>query len=267
MLQLCVHFLLHFIVVKYFFVLAPVSNFGNFVKQIFVLASLGILSFVLFCVCTFSPCYLFVLCVPFLSFVLCASCPFICPVRCLVFYLPCKFFPLSCVLFVSFTLCPYICIFFPVACPVCPYPFICRMFPLSFYLLGVFLAFYFPPCVLCPFICPFCHFLCIYTLCSLSFALCVHSLHLPYVLCSFPCIYTVCSLSFCFPCVSFSLPIHFLFALCVSAPSIQVNGTMRYKSGYHHHHVSFVLTRRRPVRGQCVPTDLFREQRRQVVHL
>ena len=197
-----------------------------------ILASLGHLSFVFFfCVCLVHPLH--------------------------VIYLPCVFLfsHLSSVLHVRlFALCAF-------------WPFIYHINYFPCYLSCVLL---FSPVCSLSFYLPFLSFS-LYLHCMffvLLFALCVHSLHLPYVLCSFPFIYTVSSSSFCLPCVYFSLPIHFFFALCASAPSIQVNGTMRNKNGHHHHHhVSFVLSRRRPVRGQCVPTDLFREQRRQVVHL
>ena len=81
MLQLCVHFSVCFIVVRYLIVLAPCGNFGN------VLASLGHLSFVFF----------FVSAVYILSMLfICPLCFFslICLLCFLSVYLPCALFGL-----------------------------------------------------------------------------------------------------------------------------------------------------------------------------
>lgn len=148
MLQLCVHFSVCFIVVRYLIVLAPCGNFGND----FSFFGTFVLCVLFLCLpCTSSPCYLFALCVPFLSFVFCASCPFICPVRFLAFYLPYKLFPLL------FVLCPFI---FP------------RVFLVLLFALFV-IFFVFTLYVLCPFICSVCPFLA-FTLCSLLFSLYLH---------------------------------------------------------------------------------------------
>ena len=205
MLQLCVHFSLHFIVVKHFFVLAPVGNFGNVVKNFFVLASLGILSFVLFlCVHSLHVIYLsFVFLFSHLSSVLLVLLFALCTVWSFIYHVKSFPFNLSCVLFVSFTLCPYICIFFPcyLFCVSLsfhlPYvPFIllfarcvsCLLFSPCVFLVLLFVLFViflvFTLYVLGPFICTMCPLLA-FNLCSLPFSLYLHYMFfvLLFVLC------------------------------------------------------------------------------------
>lgn len=192
-----------------------------------------------------------------------------------------------------------LCVLGQSVCPACLFSFDCTVF-LSFWLSCVFFAFLFDLCVVCPFIFPSdffvsLHVLCVHcllscpvcvlflgvsvvrcVLCPFSYHICIVLSHYNYALiffvpllamyahcpfncpvCPFLCVYTLRSLPFHLPCMSFSV---YLTRMPFYLPSVPFPVHLPRLLFPFICPVSFVLSRRRPVRGQCVPTDLFREQ-------